>query len=208
MAREAITQYNNPTPVSPDDCYALNVETRENGDYLVHVSQRPGKTCEIIDYGRPFQPFDIEVNAARGSAFVVGYPGVQAKPRDLAVFPLTDAPALHSPDPQDIRNWRLEGDATHLAYTKQCHLSLAEIPFEMRNGYFFGLTATTESRLLRVSYNVNSVYPVALKMTRGQISSSSKGTRRWHPTGRQSRQAYPTIVSSLRQRTMSTLKRI
>ncbi|MDR3446533.1 MULTISPECIES: hypothetical protein [unclassified Dyella] len=162
LARKAIAQYGNSTPVSPDDCYSLAVDKKKDGNYAVRVSERPGKTCEIIDYDRPFRPFTIEIDAIRGSAVVVGYPGQRAAPREVKLFPLESVPGFPIAGPLDPMKWTLEGDASHLAHVHQCSLSMSMPAFERWNAYSFGLMATRESRTLTMSYYVNAVSRLTL----------------------------------------------
>jgi hypothetical protein len=160
LTREAITHYFNSTLVFPDDCYALSTEKRAGGNYVVQMSERPGQKCEVADYGRAFSPFSVEIDAMRGSAVVVGYPGVQVKPREVKLFPLEDVPGL--PPNGNPTQWSLQGDAKQQAHTRQCDLSIIEIPFEQRNGSGVGLHTSREHRTLAVAYSVNAFYPTPL----------------------------------------------
>lgn len=156
LAREAVAQYYNSTPVSPEECYDLSVARRDDGNYDVQVTQHPGETCEVIDYGRSFQPFSIEIDATRGSVVVVDYPSRHVKPREVKLFRLEDVPGMPVLQRTNL-NWELEGDTKQLAHAQQCRLSMHHPAFEQMNGYSFGLTAKREDRTLTVSYHVNTV---------------------------------------------------
>lgn len=133
--------------VTPAGCYAIHVKTRDDGIYLAHITERPGKTCSIW-YGQSFRPFSMEIHPTSGAVTLIDFLG---EPRQVQMFPIEDDPDM----PTDLTQWSLEGTTKRWADTDQCSLRFANPAFEKVTAYSLGMNARKGTRVLTVSYYVD-----------------------------------------------------